>query len=223
MDLIRLERADLDDLRYFIRYVDEKGMSVEEVNEVLYYLGDKYDFDPLEYKINLLTGIVTPKLPFISQPLLSQRTRATPQTREPPSPDEPLNPADPALKVEAKRVEVQDSADGIRTYKIIVDDGRGPGWEPDLGEPGDHADELDEWITSNNISYLEARRMVASLELKKRVRELRPDRDWAMSTGKLAEFEDWISYRRLNYFKVRMMIAQLGQDEEKERLVAAVA
>jgi len=223
VDLIRLDRADLDDLRYFIRYVDEKGMSVEEVNEVLYYLGDKYDFDPLEYKINLLTGIVAPKTPCACPQPTPQGAPASPRTREPPGPPRHLNPVDPAPRSEARRVELHEGADGIKTYKITVGNGEAPVQEPPAAEPGEYANELDDWINGNNLSYLEARRMVASLELKKRIKELRPDRDWAMSTGKLAEFEDWISYRRLNYFKVRMMIAQLGQGEERERMVTAAA
>jgi hypothetical protein len=220
VDLIRLDRSDLDDLRYFIRYVDEKGMTVEEVNEVLYYLGDKYDFDPLEHKINLMTGIVVPKQPYANSPPLAQKAREAPQVREPPSPRGPLDAATPAQAAEAWRL-AQEGADELRTYRIVGCAGSRE--EPEECVPGDYAKELEEWILGNNLSYLEARRMVASLELKKRMSELHPDRGRAPSSGKLAEFEDWISYRGLNYFKVRMMIARLGQDEERERLVAAVA
>ena len=222
MDLIRIDGADLDDLRYFVRYVNEKGMRIEEVNDVLYYLGDKYDFDPMEYKINLLTGIVAPKIHSVNSPA-PREAPATPRLPEPPKPVERVEAVSQPESPDCKRVEIQDSSDGIRTYKIFFGGGAAEEQEPTAAEPDDYTGELEEWINGNKLSYLEARRMIASLELKKRMGELYPHRERAQPSGKLSEFEDWISLRRLNYFKVRMMIAELGQEEERERAEATVA
>ncbi len=222
MDLIRINGADLDDLRYFVRYVNEKGMRIEEVNDVLYYLGDKYDFDPMEYKINLLTGIVAPKLHSVDLPP-PREAPATPRLPEPPNPVEVVEAVSQPAYSDRKRVEAQDSSDGIRTYRIFFGGGAAEEQEPATAAPDNYTGELEEWITGNNLSYIEARRMIASLELKKRMDELYPRLDRAQPSGKLSEFEDWISLRRLNYFKVRMMIAELGQEEERERAEAAVA
>jgi len=221
MDIIRIDGADLEDLRYFVRYVNEKGMRIEEVNDVLYYLGDKYDFDPMEYKINLLTGIVAPKLHSVDSPP-PREAPVTPQLPEPPKPVERVEPVTRLVYPDRKRVEVQDSSDGIRTYKIFFSGGASEEQEPAAADPDDYTGDLEEWITGNNLSYLEARRMIASLELKKRMSEINPHLDRAQPSGKLSEFEDWIKLRRLNYFKVRMMIAELGQEEERERVEAAV-
>jgi len=222
VDLIRLEGADLEDLRYFVRYVNENGMRIEEVNDVLYYLGDKYDFDPMENKINLLTGIVAPKIHSVDSPA-PREAPATPRYPEPPKPVERVEDVSQPSHPDRKRVEIQDSSDGIRTYKIFADGGAAEEQEPAAEEPDDYAGELEEWIAGNNLSYLEARRMIASLELRKRMGELYPHVDRSQSSGKLSEFEDWIRLRRLNYFKVRMMIAELGQEEERERAEAAAA
>jgi hypothetical protein len=222
LDLIRIDGADLDDLRYFVRYVNENGMRIEEVNDVLYYLGDKYDFDPMEYKINLLTGIVAPKIRSVESPA-PREAPATPRSPEPPKPVERVEDVSQPAYPDRKRVEIQDSSDGIRTYKIFAYGGAAEEQEQAAADPNDYTSELEEWITGNNLSYLEARRMIASLELKKRMGELYPHVDRTQPSGKLSEFEDWISLRRLNYFKVRMMIAELGQEEERERMEAAVA
>ena len=222
MDLIRIDGADLDDLRYFVRYVNENGMRIEEVNDVLYYLGDKYDFDPMEYKINLLTGIVAPKIHSVDSHA-PREAPATPRSTEPPKPVERVEDVSQLVYSDRKRVEIQDRSDGIRTYKIFFDGGATKEQEPVAVDPDDYTGELEEWITGNNLSFLEARRMIASLELKKRMGELYPHVDRTQSSGKLSEFEDWISLRRLNYFKVRMMIAELGQEEERERAEATVA
>jgi hypothetical protein len=122
-----------------------------------------------------------------------------------------------------KRVEVEDSVEGLRTYRIYAysQQESAAGLAP--SEPGDPLRELDEWITCNGLSYLEARRLIASLELSKRMGELYPHLDRGGGEGLLSEFEEWIRLRHLSYFRVRTMIAELGQGEERGRAEAVAA
>ncbi|MBM3299595.1 MAG: hypothetical protein FJY85_06555 [Deltaproteobacteria bacterium] len=116
---------------------------------------------------------------------------------------------------------MEDSVEGLRTYRIYAysQQETAAGFAP--SDPGDYLRELDDWITCNGLSYLEARRLIASLELNKRMGELYPHLGRGGGEGILSEFAEWIGLRQLSYFKVRMMIAELGQEEERSRLEAA--
>ena len=59
MDLIRLGKKDLEDLRNLLIYLKENGMQIEDLNNLIYHLSKKYEFDPFIYEINLLTGIIS--------------------------------------------------------------------------------------------------------------------------------------------------------------------
>lgn len=195
---------------------------MEEINELLYYFAEKYGYDPLDHKINLLTGIVVPR---------KQGTAVNPGVMGVhPQPDgAPPRGAGrvPAAGAEQpapdrKRVEVEDTVEGLRTYRIYAysQQESAAGLAP--VEPGDPLRELDEWITCNGLSYLEARRLIASLELNRRMGELYPHLDRG-GEGLLSEFEEWIRLRQLSYFRVRTMIAELGQGEERGRAEAVAA
>ena len=59
MELIRLGKNDLEDLRNLLIYLKENGMQIEDLNQMIYHLSKKYEFDPFKYEINLLTGIIS--------------------------------------------------------------------------------------------------------------------------------------------------------------------
>lgn len=197
---------------------------MDEINELLYYFADKYGYDPLDYKINLMTGIVVPKKQEsavnlgMGGPSYVQLEKAPSSASIQP----PVVIEEPAAP-DRKRVEIEDSVEGLRTYRICAYSQQETAVGLVPSDPGDYLRELDEWITCNGLSYLEARRLIASLELNKRMGELYPHLDRSSGEGILSEFDEWIGRRQLSYFKVRMMIAELGQDEERSRLEAAAA
>jgi len=197
---------------------------MDEINELLYYFAEKYGYDPLDYKINLMTGIVVPKKresavnSGLLEPSFIQLEKApSGGSSRPPAVKEESAPPD------RKRVEIEDSVEGLRTYRIYAYSQQETAVSLVPSDPGDYLRELDEWITCNILSYLEARRLIASLELNKRMRELYPHLDRSGGEGVLSEFDEWIQLRHLSYFKVRMMIAELGQEEERGRLEAVAA
>jgi hypothetical protein len=195
---------------------------MEEINELLYYFAEKYGYDPLDYKINLMTGIVVPRKQDGS---LASRVRQLSQVEKasPSAPSQPTPVNEGSAVTDVKRVEIEDSVEGLRTYKIYAytQQETVAGYTPQ--DPGDYLQELDEWITCNSLSYLEARRLIGSLELNKRMGELYPHLDRSSGEGVLTDFDEWIGCRQLSYFKVRMMIAELGQEEERGRLEAVAA
>lgn len=211
-------------------------MKIDEVNDMIYYLSEKYGFNPLKYKINLLTGIVTPKdlgyqidTEIMGEEPYEVETAEAHRGRE----EKPAKYVDerPVEEHPRRLVEIEDSVDGIRTYRILADEMKAEYMAADKGvrEPDERADhgesleQLDAWINRNQLTYLEARRMVSSLELKKKIREVAPGSSEVMDSALLNEFEGWLRRRGLNYFSVRMMIAQLGQEEEKARIEKAMA
>lgn len=218
-------------------YIKESDMKIDEVNDMLYYLAEKYEFNPLKYKINLLTGIVTPKgLDYLLDPEIMDYDSSDGETgvedhqeREPTPPRD----ADECSVEERPRrvVEVEDSVDGIRTYRIYAEEikaeymdiNQGGGDAPMQVSPEESLKQLDAWINRNQLTYLEARKMISSLELKRRMGEISPGSADVMDSALLNEFEGWIKRRRLNYFNVRMMIAKLGQEEEQARIEKAIA
>jgi len=212
-------------------------MQIDEVNDMIYYLAEKYEFNPLKYKINLLTGIVTPKdMGYLVDSEIMGEDQPEVETgveehvdREP----MPAITADerPVEQLPRRVVEIEDSVDGIRTYRIYADEMRAEYMAVDKGveeaavqaDPDESLEQLDVWINRNRLSYLEARRMVSSLELKKKIREVAPGSAEAMDSALLNEFDGWIKRSGLNYFSVRMMIARLGQEEEQARMEKAIA
>ncbi len=212
-------------------------MKIDEVNDMIYYLAEKYGFNPLKYKINLLTGIVTPKdlehyndSEFMDEDLPEAETAAE---ERPDRGTELAEIADerPVMRHPRRVVEIEDSVDGIRTYRIYADDMKAEYMAVDEGrgeaavqsDPEESLEPLDAWINRNQLSYLEARKMVSSLELKKKIKEVAPASAEAMDSALLNEFDAWIRRRRLNYYGVRMMIARLGQEEERARMEKAMA
>ncbi|TRO54136.1 hypothetical protein E2P71_05005 [Candidatus Bathyarchaeota archaeon] len=195
---------------------------MEEINELLYYFSDKYGYDPLDYKINLMTGIVVPKK---REGAVNARAGEPPIIVKPPSSAERqfTSEEDEKAPPPSKRVEIEDSVEGLRTYKIYAYSQQETAAGITPIDTGDHLRELDDWITCNGLSYLEARRLIASLELNKRMGELYPHLDRGGGEGALSDFDEWIRCKQLSYFKVRMMIAELGQEEERSRLEAVAA
>ena len=212
-------------------------MKIDEVNDMLYYLAEKYEFNPLRYKINLLTGIVTPKeLDYhLDQEIMdydsSDGETGVEDYQEIES--TPPGDADECFVEEHPRrvVEIEDSVDGIRTYRIYAEEIKAEYMDINQGggdavmqvSPEENLKQLDEWINRNKLTYLEARKMVSSLELMRKIKEISPGSADIMDSALLNEFDDWIKRRRLNYFNVRIMIAQLGQEEERARMEKAVA
>jgi hypothetical protein len=211
-------------------------MKIDEVNDMIYYLAEKYEFNPLKCKINLLTGIVTPKdldynldseiMGFDSYD--GEREVEEHQEREStPSGDDERFVEEYPRRV----VEIEDSVDGIRTYRIYAEEIKAEymaaekvGGEVAVQEsPEESLKQLDAWINRNQLTYLEARKMVSSLGLKRKIKEVAPGSADVMDSVLLNEFDEWMRRRRLNYFNVRMMIARLGQDEERARMEKAIA
>jgi len=205
-------------------------MKIEEVNDMIYYLAEKYEFNPLKYKINLLTGIVTPKdLDYqldseIMEELSEVETVDAHLGRE----VKPALTVDerPVEELPRRVVEIEDSVDGIRTYRIYADEmkaeymafDKGGGEAAERADPEESLEQLDDWINRNHLTYLEARKMVSSLELKKKIKEVAPGSSEVMDSALLNEFDGWMRRRGLNYYSVRMMIARLGQEEERARM-----
>jgi len=210
-------------------------MKIDEVNDMIYYLAEKYEFNPLRYKINLLTGIVMPRGPdYVLDTEIMDYDSSDENARIEDDRDEDFMPDevndDYVEDAAPKIVEIEDSVDGIRTYRIYAEEVRasyvGTHVVEDAarqGNPDEYLGELDQWIKHNQMTYLEARKMISSLELKRRLGEISPGSAYVMDSAALNEFEGWIRHRRLNYFNVRMMIARLGQEEEQARIEKAVA
>jgi len=212
-------------------------MKIDEVNDMLYYLAEKYEFNALKYKINLLTGIVTPKeLDHLLDPEIMDYDSSDDVTGVEDYQGRELTPpvdADECFVEEHPRrvVEIEDSVDGIRTYRIYAEEmkaeymdiNQGCGDAPIQVSPEESLKQLDAWINRNQLTYLEARKMLSSLELKRKIREMSPGSADVMDSALLNEFEGWIKRCRLNYFSVRMMIAKLGQEEEQARMEKAIA
>jgi hypothetical protein len=210
-------------------------MKIDEVNDMIYYLAEKYEFNPLKYKINLLTGIVMPRGPdYVLDAEILAHDSSDEKVRLEDIGDEDFKPNevndDYAEDASPKIVEIEDSVDGIRTYRIYAEElrasylgARGVEDATRQGNPEGNLGELDEWIKDKQLTYLEARKMISSLELKRKLGEISPGSAYVMDSDALNEFEGWIRRRRLNYFNVRMMIAQLGQEEEQARMEKAVA
>ncbi len=212
-------------------------MKIDEVNDMIYYLAEKYEFNPLKYKINLLTGIVTPKdMDYqLDSDIVGEDQPKAEEVIETHLEREPM----PAMAVDERPVEehprrvveIEDNVDGIRTYRIYADEMKAEYMAVDKGggdtamqaRPEENMDQLDAWINRKQLSYLEARKMVSSLELKKKIKEVAPGSAEVIDSALLNEFDDWIKRRGLNYFSVRMMIARLGQEEEKARMEKAIA
>ena len=200
---------------------------------MIYYLAEKYGFNPLKYKINLLTGIVMPRgSDYILDTEIMDSSDENASIED--DGDEDFMPNevndDYVEDTYPKIVEIEDSVDGIRTYRIYAEEVRASyvvahGMENVTRQvnPDGYLGELDEWIKRNQLTYLEARKMISSLELKRRLGEISPGSAYVMDSDALNEFEGWIRHRRLNYFNVRMMIARLGQEEEQARMEKAIA
>jgi len=200
---------------------------------MIYYLAEKYEFNPLKYKINLLTGIVMPRgsdyiLDTEVMDLSDENASIEDDGDEDFMPNEVND--DYVEDTPPKIVEIEDSVDGIRTYRIYAEEVRasyvvahGVVDATRQGNPDGYLGELDEWIKRNQLTYLEARKMISSLELKRRLGEISPGSAYVMDSDALNAFESWIRHRRLNYFNVRMMIARLGQEEEQARMEKAIA
>ena len=208
-------------------------MKIDEVNDMIYYLAEKYGFNPLKYKINLLTGIVMPRgSDYILDTEIMDSSDENARVED--DGDEDFMPNevndDYVEDTPPKIVEIEDSVDGIRTYRIYAEELRasyvvahGVVDATRQGNPDGYLGELDEWIKRNQLTYLEARKMISSLELKRRLGEISPGSAYVMDSDALNAFESWIRHRRLNYFNVRMMIARLGQEEEQARMEKAIA
>jgi len=200
---------------------------------MIYYLAEKYGFNPLKYKINLLTGIVMPRgSDYILDTEIMDSSDENASIED--DGDEDFMPNevndDYVEDTPPKIVEIEDSVDGIRTYRIYAEEVRasyvvahGVVDATRQGNPDGYLGELDEWIKRNQLTYLEARKMISSLELKRRLGEISPGSAYVMDSDALNAFESWIRHRRLNYFNVRMMIARLGQEEEQARMEKAIA
>jgi hypothetical protein len=208
-------------------------MKFDEVNDLIYYLAEKYEFNPLKYKINLLTGIVMPRgSDYVLDTEIMDSSDENARIEYDRDEDFMSNEVndDYVEDTSPKIVEIEDSVDGIRTYRIYAEEVRASyvhahGVEDATrqGNPDGYLGELDKWIKSKQLTYLEARKMISSLELKRKLGEISPGSAYVMDSDALNEFEGWIRRRRLNYFNVRMMVARLGQEEEQARMEKAVA
>ena len=211
-------------------------MKIDEVNDMIYYLAEKYEFNPLKCKINLLTGIVTPKdFDHILDPEIMGFDSSDGETEVEGYQEKESTPSgdDESIVEEYPRrvVEIEDSVDGIRTYRIYAEEIKAEYMAVDkvdrevaiLESSEESLEQLDAWINRNQLTYLEARKMVSSLELKRKIKEVAPGSADVMDSDLLNEFDEWLRRRRLNYFNVRMMIARLGQEEERARMEKALA
>ena len=216
MDMIRLNKKDLEDLRNLLIYLKENGMQVEDLNNMIYYLGKKYEFDPFKYEINLLTGIVSERKsnfnPF--EQVTTQAKQQTPVIMESPVKvisEEESKPKKPNITVEKLE-------SGARLYRL----NQKVEGLPKRPTKSDHLNEFKRWIQKNKLDLITVRKMISMIEQYKRHEEVSPN-EFIEKPEEIIELQEWIESRDLDYLKLRMMLAIIAQQEANLNREAVVA
>ena len=216
MDLIRLSKNDLSDLRNLLLYLKENGMQIDDLNNMIYHLSKKYEFDPFKYEINLLTGIISERknqynpyeqIRIEKQARLEQTKKITNQ----PIIKQPER--NPKPKIQGEKIGNKGTL-----YKLNQQTEKAPG-KP---EPNEYLKEFRRWINKNQHDLITVRKMVSMVEQYKRQEEINPDKYYE-KPEEIIELQEWIEDRNLDYLRVRMMLAIIDQQEanlKREMVVA---
>jgi len=206
MELIRLGKKDLEDLRNLLIYLKENGMQIEDLNNMIYHLSKKYEFDPFKYEINLLTGIISERKnqhnPYEQIRIEKQaRLKQTKDTTHTPIPRQVKRLNTPKIKGE----KIENKGTLYRLNQKTEKPQRKPG-------VSEYLKEFRRWITKNQLDLITVRKMVSMVEQYKRHEELTPD-EYYEKPEEIIELQEWIEERNLDYLKIRMMLAIIDQQE----------
>ena len=206
MELMRLVKKDLEDLRNLLIYLKENGMQIEDLNQMIYHLSKKYEFDPFKYEINLLTGIISERKnqfnPYEEIRKEKQvRLEAVKKHRQEPKPIQSKAPRKRDIII--KKIENRGTLYKLNQRSID------PSRKPDVNE---YLKEFKRWLIKNKLDLLTARKMVSVLEQYKRKEELTPQ-EYYEKPEEIIELQEWIEDRNLDYLKVRMMLAIIDQQD----------
>ena len=216
MELNRLGKNDLEDLRNLLIYLKENGMQIEDLNQMIYHLSKKYEFDPFKYEINLLTGIISERKnqynPYEQIRIEKQaRFKQTKESIHKPIPEKIETPTTP--KIRGEKIENKGTL-----YRLNQKNEKPP------RKPGvkEHIKEFRRWIHKNQLDLITVRKMVSMVEQYKRQEELTPN-EYYEKPEEIIELQEWLEDRNLDYLKVRMMLAiidQQGANLKREMVIA---
>lgn len=191
-------------------------MRIDDVNDMIYYFGEKYGFDPFAYEINLLTGIVSERkqeyISFASSTMhkIQEMSNSTPTKFKP----KPLKE-----KISRKsKPSVEKLENGATLYRL----NQTTETQEETIEHQDHLPEFRRWIAKNGLDLVNVRKMISSIEQYKRIEEISPNTFYE-KPEEIIELQEWIESNDLDYLKLRMMIAILAQDEANLYREMAVA
>ena len=204
--MIRLAKNDLVDLRNLLIYLKENGMQIEDLNNMIYHLSKKYEFDPFKYEINLLTGIISERKnqynPY--EQIRIEKQAKLEQTKEStykPIPEKIEAPTIPKIRGE--------KIDNKGTLYRLNQKNEEPTSKPGVKK---HIKEFRRWINKNQLDLITVRKMVSMVEQYKRHEELTPN-EYYEKPEEIIELQEWLEERNLDYLKVRMMLAIIDQQE----------
>lgn len=204
----------MTDLRNLLLYLKENGMQVDDLNNMIYHLSKKYQFDPFKYEINLLTGIISERKnqynPY-EQIRIEKQTRLETIKVQPQKPKQIETPKKPI--VEVKKIENRGTL-----YKLNQQT-ETPVERPEVNE---HLKEFRRWINTNKLDLITVRKMVSMVEQYKRHEEITPN-EYYEKPEEIIELQEWIEDRNLDYLKIRMMLAIIDQQDanlKREMIVA---
>lgn len=198
MDLVRLCRTDLEDLRNLLLYLKENGMQIDDINDMIYYLGRKYEFDPFRYEINLLTGIVS-----VRNSHYQSFEELSTNTQKQPAAQTILSTS--VLKSDA----IVEKLDNGKKMNPAIHHTNASQREPTID---DYIKEFSYWIKRNQLDLITVRKMISMIEKYRRLEEVSPD-EFHELPEEIIELIEWLEARGLNYLKLRMMLTIIAQKE----------
>ena len=216
MELIRLGKKDLEDLRNLLIYLKENGMQIEDLNQMIYHLSKKYEFDPFKYEINLLTGIISERK---NQYNPYEQIRIEKQARLEQTKEQTQKPIPKQAERQIKHNRTVEKIENRGTLYRLNQKTEEPPRKPDANK---HLKDFRRWINQNQLELITVRKMVSMVEQYKRHEELTPN-EYCEKPEEIIELQEWIEERNLDYLKVRMMLAIIDQQEanlKREMIIA---
>jgi len=216
MELIRLGKKDLEDLRNLLFYLKENGMQIEDLNQMIYHLSKKYKFDPFKYEINLLTGIISERKNRFNP---YEENRIEKQKKLEKIKELPKENRHKQSEPSKKRGIIIEHLENRGTLYRLNQYNENPTKKPEVN---DYLKEFKRWINKNQLDLIKVRGMVSLLEQYKRQEELTPDKYYERPE-EIIELQEWIQGRNLDYLKVRMMLAIIDQQQanlKREMIIA---
>lgn len=218
MVLSRLSNNDLEDLRKLLIYYKENTLDVNDLNEVIILLSEKYEFDPFTCSINILTGIISERKKNTSLygglKNLSKKHIDKVTVEKEARLDRKKNVVMGNLKITC-----DDDSDFINNSPLpIIDETTAISKNSSMlinNIYNSYLSEFDAWINTNDLTYLEVRKMISNLEYYRRMNEVKPN-SVHDTTGYLQDFSRWVDSRGLTYLNLRKMLATLNEGENRK-------